>query len=312
MNPRPTDLQPPSFPSRPSSPAPPGPRRRGRRLVSWLLALAVGVASLLVALVLGALVWIVVGRGASAVSWDFLTTGIEQAGAAGGILYPLLGTLLLVLVAALVATPWALGSALYIGHIARGTRRAGTLRQLLLVLNGIPAIVFGIVGMMLFVFWFGWGKSWLAGGLLLGVMILPTVTTALLARIEAVPSASIEAAVGLGLNREQIMRAVILPQSLSGLWSGLILGLARAAGETAPIMFTAVVFDGAKLPRAIVESPVLALPYHIFVLAQDSFAEGADQRLWATALVLLSLVMSLSLAALPFRGHSHEHASRSH
>ena len=301
----------PSLAPTPSpSVAPAASRQRRRRLTDRFLALLVIAAGLAVATLLGGLVLAVVSRGLGAVSWGFITGGIEQAGAGGGILYPLLGTLLLVLVAALTAGPWALGGALYLGHIARGTRRAAVLRQLLLVLNGIPSIVFGIAGMLVFVFWLGWGKSWLAGGLLLGVMILPTVTTALLARIEAVPRSSIEAATGLGLDREQVMRSVILPQSLAGLWSGLILGLARAAGETAPIMFTAVVFDGATLPQAIVESPVLALPYHIFVLAQDSFAEGARERLWGAALVLLALVTSLSLVTLPFRRHAHEHAAR--
>src|SRR5204863_4232064 len=121
----------------------------------------------------------------------------------------------------------------------------------------------------------GWGKSWLAGGLLLAVMILPTLALALAERIESLPGRYLEAAAGLGLSRSQIVWSVILPQSLSGLLSGTLLGLARAAGETAPILFTAAVFSGAGLPHGIRDNPVMALPYHIFVLAQDSFQAGA-------------------------------------
>ena len=128
--------------------------------------------------------------------------------------------------------------------------------------------------MIVFVGVLGWGKSWLSGGILLGMMILPTVTVALIERIESLPGKYLEAAAGLGLSRSQIVWSVVLPQSATGLITGSLLGLARAAGETAPIMFTAAVFAGASLPQGIRESPVLSLPYHIFVLAQDSYPAG--------------------------------------
>jgi phosphate transport system permease protein len=119
-----------------------------------------------------------------------------------------------------------------------------------------------------FVKFLGWGKSWLAGGLLLGLMILPTVTVSLVERIKVLPARYVEAAAGLGLTRSQIVRSVILPQTVGGLVTGLLLGLARAAGETAPILFAATVFAGATVPTGVRDSPVLSLPYHIFVLAQ--------------------------------------------
>ena len=116
----------------------------------------------------------------------------------------------------------------------------------------------------------------------------------------------LDAARGLGLRRSQMIRAVVLPQSIGGLITGLLLGVARAAGETAPIMFTATIFAGASLPSGVRESPVLSLPYHIFILAQDSHDPAVRTKLWGAALVLLFIVMAFSLAALPIRLKLHE------
>ena len=176
------------------------------------------------------------------------------------------------------------------------------------MLNGVPSILFGILGLIVFVKFLGWGKSWLSGGLLLGLMILPTVTVSLIERIKVLPPKYVEAAAGLGLSRSQVVRSVVLPQCAGGLITGLLLGLARAAGETAPIMFTATVFDGVKLPAGVRQSPVLSLPYHIFNLAQDSFDPEVGAKVWGTAAVLLALVFLLGAAALPVRVRVHEEA----
>ena len=132
---------------------------------------------------------------------------------------------------------------------------------------------------------------------------------AVVKRLEAIPDAYPRAARGLGLSRSQVVWSVYLPHSVGGLASGSFLGLARAAGETAPIMFVAAVFSGVRLPTGIRESPVLALPYHVFVLAQDTFSIEAQAELWAAAFVLVALVLTLSLAALPWRLRAHEEAS---
>src|SRR5262249_2325548 len=139
------------------------------------------------------------------------------------------------------------------------------------LLNGIPSILFGIFGLIVFVKFFGWGKSWLTGGILFGIMIVPMLSLSLVERLRALPRKNVEAGAGLGLSRSQIIWSIILPQCANGLVTGSLLGLARAAGETAPIMFTATIFAGATLPQDIRESPVLTLPYHIFILSQDSF-----------------------------------------
>jgi len=186
-------------------------------------------------------------------------------------------------------------------------RRA--LRAMLYTMNGLPSILFGLFGFIVFVQWCGWGKSWLIGGIVLALSMLPTVTVALLERLKAIPPAYLEAAAALGLSRAQIVWAVLLPQAWAGLITGSLLGLARAAGETAPIMFTCTIFAGATWPHGIKESPVLTLPYHIFILAQDSFDPAVGSKLWGAALVLLGLVFLLSLIALPSRLKMHEEAN---
>jgi phosphate transport system permease protein len=254
------------------------------------------------------LVFAILFKGFPALSWHFLTEQIRLVGAEGGIFYNLVGTLILIGTAFVVAAPIATGLALTHSVYLKNPRAKRSLELLLFTLNGVPSIRFGIFGLIVFVKFFGWGKSWLAGGILLGVMILPTVTVALLERIRMIPRKYLEAAAGLGLSQAQIVRSVILPQSSGGLVTGSLLGLARAAGETAPIMFTATVFAGAALPQGVKESPVLSLPYHIFILAQDSFDPAITAKLWGSAAVLLGLVCVLSLIALPLRLKIHEEA----
>jgi phosphate transport system permease protein len=219
------------------------------------------------------------------------------------------GTIILLVTAFIVCAPFAIALALLERVWLRAPRGKRWLRTALYTMNGLPSIVFGIFGFIVFVQWCGWGKSWLAGGLVLAMCMLPTVTVVLIERIAAIPPRYVEAAAGLGLRESQIIWAVLMPQAWGGLITGSLLGLARAAGETAPIMFTATIFAGATFPKGITDSPVLTLPYHIFVLAQDSFDPMVASKLWGAALVLLGLVFSLSLAALPSRLRLHEEAN---
>jgi phosphate transport system permease protein len=285
--------------------------RRRRTWWDRLFRLAAGLCGLIACSLLLVLLGAIVQRALPVLSLDFLTRFSAEAGAAGGIAEELAGTALLLATALAVCLPIAVGTALH--HAVYRDRRRTRLGRWALVglytANSVPSVLFGIAGFIVFSRFFGLGKSWLAGGVVLGAMILPTVTVALLERLASLPRRYVEAAAALGLSRSQIVWHVLLPQSAGGLFSGVLLGLARAAGETAPILFTAAVFSGAGLfPSGLRDSPVAALPYHIFVLAQDSLAPSAHDRLWGAACVLFGLVLLLSLAALPARLALHEEA----
>lgn len=277
-----------------------------RKALKYALPLVAGAAALAVLVVLLGMVWAIASRAWPALRWSFFTEQIAQVGREGGIFWNLVGTMILIATALAVSLPIAGALALLHGCYLRSEAWRGRLRLLLYVLNGVPSILFGLFGLMLFVKWLGWGKSWLTGGLLLGIMIVPTVAVAFSERIAALPSKLVDAAHGLGLTCSQVVWSLVVPQCRGGLLTGALLGLARAAGETAPIMFTATIFAGATFPKGIVESPVLSLPYHIFNLSQDSFDPETAHKLWGAALVLLALVFLLSLVALPMRLRTHD------
>jgi phosphate transport system permease protein len=280
-----------------------------RKASDYLLALITGACALIAVAILAGLVFVVAHRGAPALSWSFFTEQIRLVGAAGGIFWNLIGTCVLLAAAFVICTPLAVGLALT-GHVwLRSRRGKGALLTVLYTMNGLPSILFGLFGFIVFVQWCGWGKSWLTGGIVLALSMLPTVTVSVIERLKAIPLAYSQAAAALGLNRAQIVWAVLLPQAWGGLVTGSLLGLARAAGETAPIMFTATIFAGATWPHGFRDSPVLTLPYHIFILAQDSFDPAVGSKLWGAALVLLGLVFLLSLLALPSRLKMHEEAN---
>lgn len=279
-----------------------------RRTFDRCFAFGTGMCALLAVGVIALIAAAISHRGGAAVSWQFLTEQIRLVGTAGGVFYNIVGTLILLATALLVSAPIATALALVHGVYLKRERAKERLWLMLSVLNGVPSILFGLFGLIVFVKLFGWGKSWLSGGILLGVMMLPTVAVALIERIQSLPRKYVEAAAALGLGQTQIIWSVVLPQCVGGLVTGSLLGVARAAGETAPIMFTATIFAGATFPTGVKESPVLSLPYHIFVLAQDSFDPAVGAKVWGAALVLLALVLGLSLLALPARLRMHEEA----
>lgn len=279
-----------------------------RRASDCFIAIIAGGCALVAIGILAGVVFVVAQRGIPALSWSFFTEQIRLVGAAGGIFWNLIGTMILLGAAFVICTPLAIGLALVERVWLRNAAAQRALRAVLYTINGLPSIVFGLFGFIVFVQWCGWGKSWLIGGIVLALSMLPTVTVALIERLKMIPRKYVEAAAALGLSRTQIVWSVLLPQAWGGLITGSLLGLARAAGETAPIMFTATIFAGATWPQGIEESPVLTLPYHIFVLAQDSFDPAVGTKLWGAALVLLALVFLLSLIALPSRLKLHEEA----
>src|SRR5688572_839511 len=198
-------------------------RRFKSQIFKWITGGCALVGCGLLVLIASAIIF----RGFPALSWQFFTEQIRLVGASGGIFYNLVGTFILIVTALLFSAPIAMGLALVQGVYVRSPRRRERLMLMLYLLNGVPSILFGIFGLIVFVKFFGLGKSWVSGGVLLGLLILPTVTIALIERIASLPGKYVEAAAGLGLTQSQIIWSVILPQSVSGLVTGSLLGIAR-------------------------------------------------------------------------------------
>lgn len=277
-------------------------RARGLRDRAMRAALAAVLA--LPFLAIAAIGLVALTKGSRALDPAFWWSAAQGA-SGGGIHEQLAGTALLVVVAGLIAAPVGLGLGLVMSEYAPPA--AGRwMRVFTLTLGGVPSILLGLWGYWLFSTRMGWGKSWLAGSIVLAVVAIPPVVVAVAAAAAALPPARREAALAVGLRRNQLVRSVLLPQAVPGLVTGLLLGLARAAGETAPLLFTATVFSGASaLPSGVRESPVASLPTHIFVLAQDAADPQALRVAWGSALALILVAGLLVAGAVPARRWMH-------
>ncbi len=240
-------------------------------------------------------------QGISAISWEFLTQAPRQSMTEGGIWPTIVGTVYLSLGAILVAFPLGVGTAIYLNEYAGRGRWVSIVRMGIVNLAGVPSVVYGLFGLAFFVIWLGMGVSILAGALTLGAFILPLVIGSSEEALRAVPQANREASLALGATQWQTIYRVVLPEALPGMITGLILGMSRAAGETAPIMFTAAVFYSRQMPTSIFDE-VMAMPYHIFVLATAGTEIEKTRHLqYGTALVLMALVLGMNLLAIIIR-----------
>ena len=262
---------------------------------------AFGALRLCILLVLGALGGILLFvfiQGIGAISWTFISDIPRDSMTKGGIYPAILGTLYLTIGAMLVALPLGVASAVYLSEYATDGKLLRLVRLGIQNLAGVPSVVFGLFGLALFCVFFGAGTSIVAGSLTLGLLILPTVISASEEALRQVPATFREASLGVGATRWQTIRKVVLPAALPGILTGSILGLGRAAGETAPIMFTAATFYTRYLPESVFDE-VMALPYHIYVLATaGTHIEQTRPLQYGTVLVLISLVLGLSLIAI--------------
>ena len=265
-----------------------------RTRLSKILIVSLALPALLLP---GACLVYILFKGLPALSWSFLFSSTEEAGfgASTGILAQLLGSLLLALAASLVATPFALGTAFYYRLFA-STRQQRLLTALLNMLQGIPPIVFGLFGLIVFVHMLQWGVSLLSGAVILALVILPMLVLNSIASLERIPNEYTEAARSLGLEHGAVIARVWLAQAWPGILTGQLLGIARALSETAPLLFTATVFSGVVWPDSIF-SPVTTLQTHIFYLAQEGGNQTAIQNAWGSAVVLLGVVASFALLA---------------
>jgi phosphate transport system permease protein len=254
-----------------------------------------GVITLIVVVPILLVVGIIIARGLVAINWQFLTTMPYGGMKKGGILPALVGTLLLTLGTALVAVPIGVGGAVYLSEYARDTRLTRAIRLAIVNLAGIPSIVYGLFGLGMFVLFFQFGTSILAGSLTLAIMTLPVIISTAEEALRAVPQEFRTVSASLGGTRWQGIHTIVLPQALPGIITGVILGLLRAAGETAPILFTVAAFYLPRLPRSPLDQ-TMALPYHLYVISTQVPGMPLSVQ-YGTALVLLGLVLSLNIVA---------------
>jgi phosphate transport system permease protein len=253
-----------------------------------------------VLVILGIILFDIISHGLPALSWEFLTQSPRNLGREGGIFPAIVGTLYLVGGAILFALPIGVGAAIYLTEYTKEGTLTKFIRSGVDLLNGTPSIVFGLFGFAFLILFLNFGVSLLAGLITLGLMVLPTIIRTTEEALRSVPDALREGSFALGATKWQTIRRVVLPPAVPGILTGTILSIGRAAGETAPILFTAVVFSRRFLPDSL-SDPVMALPYHLFILSTN--VPGAEQNQYGTALVLLLLVIGVYLVAIIVRNH---------
>ena len=243
-------------------------------------------------------------KGFKVLNLSFLLEFPRRGMTKGGIFPAIVGTFLLSTGAILFALPLGILAAIYLKEYAKGKKLVRIIRIGINNLAGVPSVVFGLFGLTIFVKLLGFGVSVLSGSLTLGVLILPMIIRASEEAIGSVPSSFKEASFALRATKWQTMRKVVLPTALPGILTGAILSIGRAAGETAPILFTAATFYTRHLPKSVFDE-VMALPYHIYAL----MTEGTKPELqvpiaYGTALVLLLLVFIINFVAIIIRARA--------
>ncbi|MFW6144275.1 MAG: phosphate ABC transporter permease PstA [Candidatus Natronoplasma sp.] len=243
----------------------------------------------------------IIFRGAGGITWEFLTEDIVSMGEQGGVYPAILGTLAMIAITAIIVLPLGVGTAIYLAEYARKGLAVRMIRTAVNILQGTPSIVHGLFGYAFFVLIiFDGQKCLLAGALTLAILTLPIVTRSAEEALNAVPGDLRDASLALGATKWQTIRKVVMPPSLPGILTGTVLGLGRAAGETAPIMFTAVYFSGAGTPHSLLR-PIQALPYHLLSLYRLVGYRDVENQAWATALLLLIIVLGINISAIIIR-----------
>ena len=269
--------------------------RKTEKLFRILFMLMSVLLILPVLTILGTLIY----KGGSVVTIDFLFTNPTDGMTAGGIFPALLGTIWLVAVALLFSVPLGVAAAVYLSEYAKDSWFTRLINLCIINLAGVPSIVHALFGVGAFVLFFRFGTSILAASLTLGIMTLPVVIVATRESLQAVPFAFREACWNMGATRWQTIRRVVLPNSISGILTGIILEVSRTAGETAPIMFTGAAFFLPFLPQGLFDQ-TMALSLHLFVISTQ--VPGVPEGIpYGVALVLISLVLLMNSVSIGFR-----------
>jgi len=276
----------------------PAPRNTIQKIGFGGLALLAGLTVLPIIL----LVLYIFYQGGRALSPEFLFGFPSQGMKAGGIWPAIVGTLYLTFGTALFSVPLGIGAAIYLSEYASDNQVTRLIRLASINLAGIPSVVYGLFGLGLFVVFLGFGTSILAGSLTLAIMTLPVIISTTEESLRAVPQSFRVVSISMGATRWQTIRRIVLPEALPGILTGVILGLERAAGETAPILFTAAAFFLPQLPHSPLDQ-TMALPYHLFVISTQ--VPGMPVAIqYGTALVLLIFVLGMNILATVIRSRA--------
>ncbi len=273
-------------------------RYQMQRLGFGLLTL---IALLTVVPIVGVIVFITL-KGAPAISQEFLLGFPRDGMRAGGILPAIVGTIYLTIGTAIFSVPLGIAAAIYLSEYASDNIWTRTIRIAIINLAGIPSVVYGLFGLGLFVLFLNFGTSILAASLTLAIMTLPVIISTTEESLRAVPQAFRTVSISLGATRWQTIRRIVLQEALPGILTGVILGLERAAGETAPILFTGAAFFLPRLPSSPLNA-TMALPYHLFVISTQ-VPEMPIKVQYGTALVLLVFVLTMNLIATIIRSRA--------
>ncbi|MBN1824027.1 MAG: phosphate ABC transporter permease PstA [Endomicrobiales bacterium] len=250
---------------------------------------------------LGSIIYFIVVRGAPAISWEFLTEVPRRAMTQGGVAPAIVGTFYLTIGAVLFALPLGLACAIYLTEYSPKGAVVNIIRMSINNLAGVPSIVFGLFGLTVFVKFFGFGVSILSGSLTLAMLILPSIISASQEALIAVPHSLREASLAIGATHWQTIKRIVVPTALPGILTGVILGIGRAAGETAPILFTAATFYMRGYPDSVF-SEVMALPYHIYALMTEGTKPDQQTVIaYGCSLLLVVLVLLISAIAIYIR-----------
>lgn len=247
---------------------------------------------IVVAFIFGIIFYLII-KGARGISWEFISKFPENGMREGGILPAILGTIYLMAGTIIFALPIGIFAAIYLNEYASKNKFTRLVRLSIINMAGVPSVVYGLFGLGFFVLFLRFGKSILSGSLTLALMVLPIIITSTEEALKAVPDTYRQASLALGATKWQTVSKVVLPQALSGIITGSVIGIGRAAGETAPIIFTVAAFSTPGLPNSIFDQ-VMALPYHLYVLATQVTNPPQDIQ-WGTALILLILVLFFSV-----------------
>ncbi|OGP67804.1 MAG: phosphate ABC transporter, permease protein PstA [Deltaproteobacteria bacterium RBG_16_44_11] len=260
-------------------------------------------SALIITLALGGIIFYIAINGIGAISWEFITKPPTHSMTKGGIMPAILGTVYLTCGALVIGLPLGIASAIYLTEYAKQGKIVRFIKVGINCLAGVPSVVFGLFGLGFFVILMKFGSSILSGSLTLGFLILPTIIGASEEALKSVPQTFREASLSLGVSKWQTTFRIVIPNAMPGILTGSILGIGRAAGETAPIMFTAAAYFTTKLPGSIFDE-VMALPYHIYVLATAGTNIEATRPIqFGTVLVLVAVVLGIDLIAIIIRSY---------